>query len=155
MSSAKIIQHFSDVCFIPPQNFSRKVYVLKWSFFFSPKYDLLNLVSKVHAGQINFGGRLFARSTFTTPKIRTFPTPKFGHLTPPKTVHLPGGLPPPIFFLFLAHISWFFTLTANGEHQGWEGGGAWRDGHGAHQIGGAWHAGHGAHQVEGGGGKAS
>ena len=55
------------------------------------------------------GGRSFARRTFTTPKIRTFTTPKFGHLPP---VHLPGGqLPPPIFFLFLAHFSWLFRLT--------------------------------------------
>ena len=54
----------------------------------------------------------FARTTFATPKIRTFATPKFGHLPPPKTVHLPGGqLPPPIFFLFLAHFSWLFRLT--------------------------------------------
>ena len=30
------------------------------------------------------GVRLFARWTFTTPKIRTFTTPKFGHLPPPK-----------------------------------------------------------------------
>ena len=48
-----------------------------------------------------FGVRLFARRTFTTPKIRTFTTPKFGHFPPPKTKHLPGGqLPPPIFFFF-------------------------------------------------------
>ena len=47
------------------------------------------------------GVRLFARRTFTTPKIRTFATPKFGHFPPPKTKHLPGGqLPPPIFFFF-------------------------------------------------------
>ena len=47
------------------------------------------------------GVRLFARRTFTTPKIRTFTTPKFGHFPPPKTKHLPGGqLPPPIFFFF-------------------------------------------------------
>ena len=68
--------------------------------------------------------------------------------------HLPGGhLPPPIFrhlpppnsdiyhpqkqyicqednchlqffFLFLAHFSWLFRLTAHEGHQGWEGGGA-------------------------------
>ena len=31
-----------------------------------------------------FGVRLFARQTFTTPKIRTFTTPKFGHFPPPK-----------------------------------------------------------------------
>ena len=30
------------------------------------------------------GVRLFARRTFTTPKIRTFTTPKFGHFPPPK-----------------------------------------------------------------------
>ena len=47
------------------------------------------------------GVRLFARWTFTTPKIRTFTTPKFGHFPPPKTKHLPGGqLPPPIFSSF-------------------------------------------------------
>ena len=77
------------------------------------------------------GGRSFARQTFTTPKIRTFTTPKFGHFPPPKTKHLPGGqLPPPFFFLFLAHFSLLFRLTAYGGHQGWEGGG----GHGAHQV---------------------
>ena len=71
------------------------------------------------------GVRLFARRTFTTPKIRTFTTPKLVHLPPPKTVHLPGGqLPPPFLFLFLAHFSWLFRLTAHGGHQGWEGGGA-------------------------------
>ena len=60
------------------------------------------------------GIRLFARQTFTTPKIRTFTTPKFRHLPPPKTVYLPGGqLPRPIFFLFLAHFSWLFRLTAH------------------------------------------
>ena len=105
----------------------------------------------------------FARRTFTNPKIRTFTTPKFGHFPPPKKKHLPGGqLPPPFFFLFLAHFSLLFRLTAYGGHQGWEGGGghgayqvegAWQGGHGAHQVGGAWRAGHGAHQVEGGGGK--
>ena len=65
------------------------------------------------------GVRLFARRTFTTPKIRTFTTPKFGHFPPPKKKHLPGGqLPPPIFFLlFLAHFSWLFRLTAHGGHQ--------------------------------------
>ena len=97
------------------------------------------------------GVRLFARRTFTTPKIRTFTTPKFGHFPPPKKKHLPGGqLPPPIFFLlFLAHFSWLFRLTAHGGHQGWEGGGAWWGGHGAHQVEGAWRGGHGAHQVGG------
>ena len=30
------------------------------------------------------GVRLFARRTFTTPKIRTFTTPKFRHFPPPK-----------------------------------------------------------------------
>ena len=36
--------------------------------------------------QVGFlqGVRLFARRTFTTPKIRTFTTPKFGHFPPPK-----------------------------------------------------------------------
>ena len=47
------------------------------------------------------GVRLFARRTFTTPKIRTFTTRKFGYFPPPKKKHLPGGqLPPPIFSLF-------------------------------------------------------
>ena len=51
------------------------------------------------------GGRLFARRTFPTPKIRTFPTPKFGHFPPPQKKHLPGGqLPPPIFFFFFWRI---------------------------------------------------
>ena len=73
------------------------------------------------------------------------PPPKFGHLPPPnsdithpKKKHLPGGqLPPPFFFIFLAHFSWLFRLTAYGGHQGWEGGGASRGGHGAHQVEGA------------------
>jgi len=47
------------------------------------------------------GVRLFARRTFTTPKIRTFTTPKFGHFPPLPKKHLPGGqLPTPIFFFF-------------------------------------------------------
>ena len=70
----------------------------------------LKMSDKNVSGKLrNTGVRSFARRTFTTPKIRTFTTPKFGHLPPPKTLHLPGGqLPPPIFFLFLAHFSWLF-----------------------------------------------
>ena len=87
----------------------------------------LKLVVSIHNKQLPppNGVRLFARQTFTTPKIRTFTTPKFGHF-PPQKKHLPGGqLPPPIFFLlFLTHFSWLFRLTAHGGHQGWEGGGA-------------------------------
>ena len=53
----------------------------------------------------HIGVRLFARRTFTTPKIRTFTTPKLGHFPPPKKKHLPGGqLPPPIFFFFFWRI---------------------------------------------------
>ena len=37
-----------------------------------------------HTGEEYEGVRLFARRTFTTPKIRTFTTPKFGHFPPPK-----------------------------------------------------------------------
>ena len=96
------------------------------------------------------------------PKIRTFPTPKTQTFAR-RTTATPNS-----FLLFLAHFSRLFLtrLTADGGHQGWEVGGAWRGGHGAHQeegawrggpgahqVGGAWRAGHGAHQVEGGGGK--
>ena len=58
------------------------------------------------------GVRLFARRTFTTPKIQTFTTPKFGHFPPPKKKHLPGGqLPPPIFFFcFWRTFLGFFDL---------------------------------------------
>ena len=69
---------------------------------------------RFHASAAN-GVRLFARRTFTTPKIRTFTTPKFGHLPPPKTEHLPGGQLPPLKknSFFLAHFSWLFRLTAH------------------------------------------
>jgi len=44
-----------------------------------------NLKFKFSRGaDIWLGVRLFARRTFTTPKIRTFTTPKFGHFPPPK-----------------------------------------------------------------------
>ena len=57
------------------------------------------------------GVRLFARRTFTTPKIRTFTTPKFGHFPPPQKKHLPGGqLPPPFFFFFWRTFLGFFDL---------------------------------------------
>ena len=60
----------------------------------------------------NVGVRLFARRTFTTPKIRTFTTPKLGHFPPPQKKHLPGGqLPPPIFFsVFWRTFLGFFDL---------------------------------------------
>ena len=49
------------------------------------------------------GVRLFARRTFTTPKIRTFTTPQ--------KKHLPGGqLPPPFFFFFWRTFLGFFDL---------------------------------------------
>ena len=67
----------------------------------------------------------FARRTFTTPKIQTFTTPKFGHFPPPKkNICQEDNCHPQFIFLFLAHFSWLFRLTAHGGHQGWEGGGA-------------------------------
>ena len=61
------------------------------------------------------------------------PPPKFGHLPPPnsdifhppkKNICQEDTCHPQFFFLFLAHFSWLFRLTAHGGHQGWEGGGA-------------------------------
>ena len=71
------------------------------------------------------GVRLFARRTFTTPKIQTFTTPKFRHFPPPKkNICQEDNCHPQFFSLFLAHFSWLFRLTAHGGQQGWEGGGA-------------------------------
>ena len=75
------------------------------------------------------GVRLFARRTFTTPKIRTFPTPKFGHFPPPKKNFCQEDSCHPqffffSFFFFFGAFFWLFRLTAHGGHQGWEGGGA-------------------------------
>ena len=47
------------------------------------------------------GVRLFARRTFTTPKIRTFTTPKFGHFPPPKiNICQKDNCHPQFFFFF-------------------------------------------------------
>merc|ERR1711928_259754 len=47
------------------------------------------------------GVRLFARRTFTTPKIRTFTTPKFGHFPPPtKNICQEDNCHPQFFFFF-------------------------------------------------------
>ena len=114
----------------------------------------LTLSEEFFGSWLLIGVRLFARRTFTTPKIWTFPTPKFGHFPPPKKniCQEDNCHPQFFFFCFWRTFLGFFDLQQGGQ-QGWEGGGAWRGGHGAHQVGGAWHAGHGAHQVEGGGGK--
>ena len=56
------------------------------------------------------GVRLFARRTFTTPKIRTFTTPEFGHFPPQKKTFARRTTATPNFFSFLAHFSWFFDL---------------------------------------------
>ena len=69
------------------------------------------------------GVRLFARRTFTTPKIRTFTTRTFP-IPQKKTFARRTAATPIFFFFFLAHFSWLFRLTAHGGHQGWEGGGA-------------------------------
>ena len=66
---------------------------------------------------ITVGVRLFARRTFTTPKIRTFTAPK-NRTFARRTTATPN------FFSALAPFSWFFRFTAHGGHQGWEGGGA-------------------------------
>ena len=51
--------------------------------------------------QPNNGVRLFARRTFTTPKIRTFTTPKFGHFPPPKkNICQEDNCHPQFFFFF-------------------------------------------------------
>ena len=80
------------------------------------------------------------------------PPPKFGHLPPPnsdishpqkKTFARRTTATPIFFLLFLVLFSWLFRLTAHGRHQGWEGKGAWRGGHEAHQVGGGRHGGHG------------
>ena len=44
------------------------------------------------------GVRLFARRTFTTPKIRTFTTPEFGHFPPPKKTFARRTTATPNFF---------------------------------------------------------
>ena len=46
------------------------------------------------------GVRLFARRTFTTPKIRTFITSKFGHFPPPKKTFARRTTATPHFFFF-------------------------------------------------------
>ena len=84
--------------------FLMKILILQ-KFLFVFAFVFISLISSLECemsdeGEMR-GVRLFARRTFTTPKIRTFTTPKFGHFPPPKTKHLPGGqLPPPIFFFF-------------------------------------------------------
>ena len=52
-----------------------------------------------------FGVRLFARRTFTTPKIRTFTTPKFGHFPPSKkNICQEDNCHPQFFFFFFWRI---------------------------------------------------
>ena len=46
--------------------------------------DLRDFCPVITPSYSPYGVRLFARRTFTTPKIRTFTTPKFGHFPPPK-----------------------------------------------------------------------
>ena len=55
------------------------------------------------------GVRLFARRTFTTPKIRTFTTPKFGHFPPPKKTFARRTTAIPIFFLFFGALFLAFS----------------------------------------------
>ena len=72
-----------------------------------------------------FGVWLFARRTFTTPKIRTFTTPKFGHFpTPKKNISQEDNCHPQFSSSFFWRFSWLFRLIALEGHQGWEGGGA-------------------------------
>merc|ERR1712214_98436 len=64
----------------------------------------------IHLDQTD-GVRLFARRTFTTPKIRTFTTPKFGHFPPPKkNICQEDNCPPQFFFLFWRTFLGFFDL---------------------------------------------
>ena len=57
------------------------------------------------------GVRLFARRTFTTPKIRTFTTPKFGHFPPPKkNICQEDNCHPQFFFFFWRTFLGFFDL---------------------------------------------
>ena len=70
----------------------------------------------IFASGVNFfrnnGVRLFARRTFTTPKIRTFTTPKSGHFPPPKKNICQGdNCHPQFFFFFFWHTYFgFFDL---------------------------------------------
>ena len=57
------------------------------------------------------GVRLFARRTFTTPKIRSFTTPKFGHFPPPKkNICQEDNCHPQFFFFFWRTFLGFFDL---------------------------------------------
>ena len=57
------------------------------------------------------GVRLFARRTFTTPKIRTFTTPKLGHFPPPKeNICQEDNCHPQFFSLFWRIFLGFFDL---------------------------------------------
>ena len=57
------------------------------------------------------GVRLFARRTFTTPKMRTFTTPKFGHFPPPKkNICQEDNCHPQFFFFFWRIFLGLFDL---------------------------------------------
>ena len=61
--------------------------------------------SFAHKSLFQIGVRLFARRTFTTPKIRTFTTPKFGHFPPPKkNICQEDNCHPQFFFFFFWRI---------------------------------------------------
>ena len=60
------------------------------------------------------GVRLFARRTFTTPKIRTFTTPKFGHFPPPKkNICQEDNCHPQFFFSFFGALFLAFSIYSS------------------------------------------
>ena len=60
------------------------------------------------------GVRLFARRTFTTPKIRTFTTPKFGHFPPPKkNICQEDNCHPQFFFSFFGAFFLAFSTYSS------------------------------------------
>ena len=61
------------------------------------------------------GVRLFARRTFTTPKIRTFTTPKFGHFPPPKKTFARRTTATPNFFFFFGALFLAFSTYSSGK----------------------------------------
>merc|ERR1711963_401599 len=72
------------------QRVANEVNSLYEKFTQTPTTDKLGVIQFTMAADVfgadsgKKGVRLFARRTFTTPKIRTFTTPKFGHFPPPK-----------------------------------------------------------------------
>ena len=71
------------------------------------------------------GVRLFARRTFTTPKIRTFTTPKFGHFPPPqKNICQEDNCHPQFFLSFFGLFFLAFSTYSSWRTSRREGGSA-------------------------------